>query len=160
MAGKGRLVYFAFLGFLCAFALQACSKAMSPEDLIKAAVYDAAAAAGNKDVKGVMKYVSKSFKNDEGLDYNALKAILLSELFKGEKTRVFVVSIRVEVKRDTAVVEVKAVMVRGKKDVLELKDVVPADASAKRFDIVFKKEEDGWKAVSAVWEGIGLAGLI
>lgn len=157
---KARLISFVFLCLLCVYAVHACSKAPSPEGAIKEALSNAAAAAGEKDVKGVMRHVSNAFKNDEGLDYNAVKAVLLSELFRGEKTRVFIVSMNVEVKGETAVAEVKAVIVRGKKDVSELKDVLPADASAKRFSIVFKKEEDGWKVVSAVWEGIGLAGLV
>ncbi|MBI5561587.1 MAG: hypothetical protein HY894_01850 [Deltaproteobacteria bacterium] len=144
---------------LCAVFFSSCSRPKTGVDLVKEAVTDAVASAEAKDVGGVMKRVSRGFHGDDGSDYNAVKGILLGQLFRDETVNIFIRGMEVEVKGDTAVAEVRVVMTRGKA-VKSLSEVPRGAADALRFSIVFKKEDGSWKAVNAAWERIGLAGLL
>ena len=149
-----------FAALLAVFlVLVSCSKRPADEELIRAAVASAVKSAELKDVSAFMKKVSRSYRDDYGNDYGAIKAILFSRLFVSEKNRFFVSGVSVEVKGDMAVADVKVVMVFGKEPAT-IKEVLPEDAAAMRFGIVLARKDGDWKAVSASWERIGLAGLI
>lgn len=70
-------------------AIASCSKKPSDEDLIRAAIASAVLSAEVKDVRAFMRNVSRSYRDDSGNDYNAIKAMLFSRLFVSEKNRFF-----------------------------------------------------------------------
>ena len=135
-----------------------CSRP-SDEAAIRAVVDKAVEAAESKDAGGFMKLISKDYKDDSGNDYNAVKGILLYQLFRSDNVRVFIRGLDVEIKGDKAVVNAKAVLTRGA-DVKGLKDIPPEAASVMMFSVVLRKEDCKWKAVAAKWEQTGVAGLI
>lgn len=145
--------------FLCA-----CRKPATDEELVREAVSRAAAAASAKDIPAVMRFVSKYYSDGYGNDYNAIRGVLFAELFKPGRVKVFMAGMDVEVKDARAVVDARAVLVRGSeteiKGIKEIKDIIPGQASIYRFSIVFRKEGAEWKALSADWKEAGVAGLL
>ena len=151
-----RVFYFMILIFMAAGFLS-CSKPLSEEERVKSVIEDFAASASDKDIKRFLSHVSESFSADE-VDYNGVKGILLAQFLRAEKVSVVVRGVTVEVKGETALADVKAVLISGR-EVKTIGDVLPDDAAGYRFSIVFKKEDNEWKAVTARWENVGAAVL-
>ncbi|MBI5887714.1 MAG: nuclear transport factor 2 family protein [Deltaproteobacteria bacterium] len=162
---RGTYIKPAALGLLIVLALCSCGKKATDEELIRAAINRAAEAAEAKDTAGIMKLVSKDYRDDNGLDYNGIKGVLFGEFFRPGKIKVFVTGVTVEVKGEKALVTAKAALVRGVtpfkgKDVKSIKDILSENADAFRFTLIFKKEGGEWKLVNASWESISVAGLL
>lgn len=135
-----------------------CAKPLSEEERVKAVIEDFATSARDKDIKRFLSHVSKSFSSDNGVDYNGVKGILLAQFLRAEKVSIFVRSVKVEVKGETALTDVKAVLISGR-EAKTIGDVLPNDAAGYRFSIVFKKEDNEWKAVTAKWDNVGASAL-
>ncbi len=148
---------FAVLSLLAAFS--SCARRASEEELIKETLAKAAQAAEEKDMAGVMRAISRKYADDSGNDYNAVKGIVFYEVMKKGSVSIFIRKDDVEVKEDTALAQVRALITRGGA-VEGIKDIVPENADGFLFSIVLKKEDGTWKAVSAKWESIGAAGLL
>jgi hypothetical protein len=145
--------------FSLALLAVACSKKQGDEELIRQVIAEAAASAGEKDVSGVIKQLSKDYHDDRGLDYRAVKGVILGELIKPGGVKVFVTAVSVELKPPRAIAVAKAVLVRGK-DVKSVKDIIPDDADAYKFTLLLKKEDNGWKVFNSSWESVSVAGLL
>jgi ketosteroid isomerase-like protein len=161
---KVRLSYtlplvFALPFFLFSVFLGACSKGVTEEDRVRQVVADVAEAAEKKDLKGVMRHVSKDYNDDKGNDYDGAKGIVFYQFLRSPKVSVFVRGVEVEVKEDRALVNTKVVLARGK-EVKKIEDIIPEDAAGYRFSVVFRKEDGDWKALSAKWDNVGIFGLL
>ncbi len=148
-----------FCVLLFVVALPACSRRASEEDLVRQTIASAAKAAEEKDMAGVMKAVSKKYADDSGNDYNAIKGVVFYEVMKPGSVSIFIRRVEVEVKGDTALAQVRAIITRAG-PVKDIKDIVPENADGFGFSMVLKKEDGAWKAASARWESIGVAGLL
>ncbi len=149
----------AFIAFFCFLILSACSKGISEEDKLKNIVNEVAEAAQKKDIDGVRKHISKSYRDQEGNDYDGVRRVLLYHFIRAETVSVFVRSVDVEIKEDTAIVTANVILVRGK-DIKSISDIIPESAAGYRFEMVFKKEGRDWKVVSGTWQNVGAAGLL
>jgi ketosteroid isomerase-like protein len=161
---KVRLSYtlplvFALPFFLFSVFLGACSKGVTEEDRVRQVVADVAEAAEKKDLKGIMRHVSKDYNDDKGNDYDGAKGIVFYQFLRSPKVSVFVRGVEVEVKEDRALVNTKVVLARGK-EVKKIEDIIPEDAAGYRFSVVFRKEDGDWKALSAMWDNVGIFGLL
>ena len=156
---RGTNIKSAALGLLVVLALCSCGKKAADEELIRAAISRAAQAAEAKDIAGVVKLVSKDYRDDNGLDYNGIKGVVFGEFFRPGKIQVFVTGVTVEVQGKKALVTAKTALVRGR-DVKSIKDILPENADASKFTLIFKKEDGDWKLVNASWESISVAGLL
>ena len=152
-----RAVCFIILSFI-AIGFTSCSKPLSEDERVKSVIEDFAASAGDKDIKRFLSHVSKSFSGDNGADYNGVKGILLAQFLRAEKVSVFVRGVKVEVKGETALADVKAVLISGR-EAKTIGDVLPNDAAGYRFSIIFKKEDNEWKAITAKWDNVGASAL-
>jgi ketosteroid isomerase-like protein len=137
----------------------ACSKGVTEEDKVRQVVASVAEAAEKKDLKGVMRHVSKDYNDDKGNDYDGAKGIVFYQFLRSPKVSVFVRGVDVEVKEDRALVNTKIVLARGK-EVKKIEDIIPEDAAGYRFSVVFRKEDGDWKALSARWDNVGIFGLL
>lgn len=144
--------------FLVLCALAGCAR-HSDEEEIRGLVRSSVEAAEGKDLASFMKAVSKDYRDDQGNDYNGVKGILLFQFMRQGNIKVYLMHVEVRVEGTTAFCEARAALLRGQ-DVKALKDIVPQDADVLRFNIIFKKEKDGWKAVGAGWERAGLPVLL
>lgn len=149
--------YFIILSFI-AIGCVSCAKPLSEEDRVKAVIEDFAASAADKDIKRFLSHVSKGYRDDNGVDYNGVKGILLAQFLRAEKVSVLVSGVKVEVKGETALADVKAVLISGR-EVKTIGGSLPDDAAGYRFSIVFKKEDNEWKAVTAKWDNVGASAL-
>lgn len=144
--------------FLVLCALSGCAR-HSDEEEIRGLVRSSVEAAEGKDLSTLMKAVSKDYRDGQGNDYNGVKGAILFQFMRPGNIKVYIRHIGVKVEGATALCEVRAALLRGQ-DIRELKDIVPKDADVLRFNIIFKKEKDGWKAVGAEWARAGLPGLL
>ncbi|HAG51249.1 MAG TPA: hypothetical protein DHU69_05310 [Deltaproteobacteria bacterium] len=151
-----RGVLIVFLSFLI---FSSCTKSISEEDKLKSIVNEVAEAAQKKDIDGIRKHISKSYKDQEGNDYDSVRRILLYHFIRAETVSVFVRSVDAEVKEDTAIVRANVILVRGK-EIKSISDIIPESAAGYRFEMIFKKEGKEWKVVSGAWQNVGAAGLL
>ena len=155
---KGDLEGFVVI-LLFFLALSACAKPISEEAQLKAIVNEVAEAAQKKDIDRIRKHISKSYRDQEGNDYDGVRRVLLYHFIRAETVSVFVRSTDVEIKGDTALVKANVILVRGK-EIKNISDIIPESAAGYRFEIVFKKEKEDWKAVSGAWQDVWAAGLL
>jgi ketosteroid isomerase-like protein len=139
--------------------IPACSRKSTDEEMVRNAVKEAAGAAEAKDVKGFMAYISKDYHDDYGNDYDAVKGIIFYRFMRPGPISVFIRDVKVEVKGDRALVNARAVLVRGK-EAEGIGSVLPENAEAYRFSLVFTREDGRWKVFNAGWEAVGAAGLL
>ena len=157
---KGRSpLFFLALACLLLVLVSACSKKPGDEDLIRQAVHDAVEAAGAKDVSGFISVLSKDYSDDYGNDYDAARGIIFYQFMRPGEISVFIRSLDIKVTGQSAAVNARAVLVRGK-PVKGIASVIPGDAEAYSFRLVFKKEAGDWKVAGAGWEAVGVAGLL
>jgi len=155
---KGDLEGFVVI-LLFFLALSACAKPISEEVQLKAIVNEVAEAAQKKDIDRIRKHISKSYRDQEGNDYDGVRRVLLYHFIRAETVSVFVRSTDVEIKGDTALVKANVILVRGK-EIKNISDIIPESAAGYRFEVVFKKEKEDWKIISAQWQDVGAAGLL
>ncbi len=143
---------------LCLF-ISGCTKQIAEEDKLKAIVNEVAEAAQKKDIDEIRKHISKSYRDQEGNDYDSVRRILLYHFIRAETVSIFVRSVDADIKGDTALVKANVILVRGK-EVKSIKDIIPESAAGYRFEMIFKKENKDWKVVSGAWQDVGAAGLL
>ena len=151
--------YFLLLTSCLLLLLSACTKEISEEDKLKAIVNEVAEAAQKKDIDRIRKHIAKSYRDQEGNDYDGVRRVLLYHFIRAETVSVFVRSVNAEVKEDTAIVRANVILVRGK-GIKSISDIIPESAAGYRFEMVFKKEKEEWKTVSGSWQNVGTAGLL
>ncbi|MBI5826113.1 MAG: hypothetical protein HZB22_00020 [Deltaproteobacteria bacterium] len=144
--------------FLALCVLPGCAR-HGDEEEIRGLIRLSVEASEGKDLASLMKAVSKDYRDGHGNDYNGVKGVLLFQFMRPGNIKVYIRHVEVKVEGTTAICEVRAALLRGQ-DFKELKDIVPQDADVLRFNIIFKRERDGWKAVSAEWARAGLQGLL
>ncbi len=93
------------------------------------------------------------------LGANTAAGVVFYEVMKPGSVSIFIRRVEVEVKGDTALAQVRAIITRAG-PVKDIKDIVPENADGFGFSMVLKKEDGAWKAASVRWESIGVAGLL
>ncbi|MEE9613958.1 MAG: nuclear transport factor 2 family protein [Thermodesulfobacteriota bacterium] len=146
-----RRIYILPLCILLLFTF-GCSKPMTEEDRVRAAVNGIAEAMEAKDLKAAIRYFSDDYNDEAGNDRSGIKGVLFHQIMRPGKLSVFVRGLEVKVEGSRALVDCKAALVRG--------DAIPDESAGYRFSVVFRKEDGDWKALSAKWERVGLMGLL
>ena len=107
-----------------------------------------------KDIKEMRKWLSRSYMDSEGRDYEKIRKYLLGYYIRGGRFSAFILTRDVTVNRGTdpltASMTVRAVLTRGPK-VLKVVDIVPSAAEAMTFHLEFRKEDE-WRLTSARWQ--------
>lgn len=132
---------------------------LTDEDRIKALIESVAASASEKDVKGVMQYFSKDYRDDRGHEYINVKGLIFSQLIKKGSLRVFTRGTTIQVDGGDALASVNVILSRGA-EVESIADVIPSQSGGYRFKLVLKKVEGDWLIASADWTDIGAAALL
>ncbi|MCK5236347.1 MAG: hypothetical protein KAR06_05100 [Deltaproteobacteria bacterium] len=137
-----------------------CSKPLTDEDVIKNIIKEMATAAEDKKVRRFMSYVADDHADDNGNDRDAIKRVLLYEVMKKDKVKVFLRKTHVEVSGVKALVDLKAVLARGSGE-KSIEMILPENSSGYRFNLIFRKVgKDKWQLENASWENIGVSALI
>ena len=125
------------------------------EELIRAIFDDAARAAGEKRVSDSVTAVSERFRGG-GLDRQGVKQLVAFHVLRGEWVSVLIAGDRVAVEGDAARASVDAVLVRGSGKGKPVAALLPAEASAYRFECRLEREKVGWRIVEADWRPVDL----
>lgn len=127
-----------------ALSITSCGKELTEEEKIEALIRDAAEKAEAKDIRGVMKHVSESYKDKQGNDRNQIKGILFIYFQRYEKIGIFIRGMEIEVEGDNAAAEVKLIFTGGA-------DIIPESGSGYILDLKLNREEGDWRVVRAGW---------
>ena len=131
--------------------VSACSKPASDEVRLLKIMDDVVLSVEAKDIKGVVKHISKDFLSDNGSTSDDVKRILLSQLLRGDKLSVFIKSRDVELSGAVGIISTGVVVVLGR-EVKSIADVIPKDATGLNLSIVFRKVDGKWMAVGGDWQ--------
>jgi hypothetical protein len=126
----------------------------SDEAQIRALFAGAAAAAEAGKVSEAVAGLSERFQG-HGLDRAGAKRLVAGLVLRRQWVAVKVAGARVAVDGDSATAQVDAVLASGGAG-KALADLLPAEASAHRFDCRLAREAEGWRVVSAGWRAIPL----
>jgi len=126
----------------------------SDEALVRALFADAAAAAEAGKVSDAVAGLSERFQGG-GLDRTGAKRLVAGLVLRRQWVAVKLAGARVTVEGDRATAQVDAVLASGGAG-KALADLLPAEATAHRFDCRLERERDGWRIVGADWRAIPL----
>lgn len=133
----------------------ACKKT-SDEDLIKATVRRALAAANEKDAGGVVEDADESFVGPRKMKLADTRRYLMGFFFRKGWVKAIERNLVVEVKNDTFAKAKLEVAVAEGNDVQEVQDLVPTNATMLEIEMGLEKIDGDWKFVKADYRRIGL----
>lgn len=110
-------------------------------------------AAEEKDVKEVLSYLSKTYSDPQGNNYDGIKDLLLFYFFRHQKVSVFITDLDITLNDASAKATFQAVLSGRNKASAD--DVLPEALGVYSFDVSLKKESGEWKIVSAQWVRVG-----
>jgi hypothetical protein len=146
--------YLLVLVLLSLALISSCKKPMTDEEVITQIINDCGSLAEGKDLKGIMSYVSESYKDAQGYGRDDIKGYLFVYFRQHERIGVFVRHVDVEVKGDSAEAVVKVIFTGGEEPE-GVGDVVPSSGSGYQLDLKFAREDGDWVVVRAKWTDIG-----
>ncbi len=146
--------YLFILILVSAALVISCKKPMTDEEVIKQIIIDTGDLAEKKDIKGILSYVSESYKDAEGYGRDDIKGILFVYFRQHERIGVYVRHVDVEVGGDSAEAIVKLIFTGGEEPE-GVGDVVPSSGSGYQLDLKLKREDGDWMVVRAKWTDIG-----
>jgi len=141
------------------FTLAGCSQKLSEDYVVQRIIERAASHAKAKDVDGVFSYISESFTDDHGNDFESFRGFIFNEFFLSEDLNIVVKRVDVNVKGMRAMVNLRMLFVKE----TDIKGVGVADAESVMpliVSLVFQKEDGRWKARSAKWKEIEASKVI
>jgi len=125
------------------------------EALIRALFAEAAAAADAGRAADTVLPLSQRFQG-HGLGRDEARRMVAAMVLRRQWVSVTLAGVRVAVDGDRATAQVDAVLASGGAG-KQLVDLLPAEASAHRFDCALEREPDGWRVVQAAWRSVPLA---
>jgi len=131
----------------------ACSKE-TEEDKVKKVVTTVQQAAEEKKISAVLEHISKTYRDPQGNDYNAIKGLLAFYFFRHQKVSVYMPNIDIVVTGSTAKAVFQAILTgRGAGEASG--GILPEALGAYDFEVLLSKEDGKWKVTSAKWERAG-----
>ncbi len=143
-----------FLVFIFASSFSGCAKE-DEQAKVKKVITAVQAASEEKEVKKVMKHVSKNYSDPQGNNYESIKGLLLGYFFRYPKITAYISNLHISVEGVAAKAEFEAVLTSGVKTG-SISDVIPESLGVWDFDVTLKKESGEWKVTSAQWREISI----
>ncbi len=135
------------------FILSACHRE-AEQDRVKKVLTEIQKAAGEKDIKTILRHLSKTYRDPQGYDYDDIKGLLLYYFFRHQQVSVFIPGIDMRVTGSSAKAVFQSVL-SGRNKAASPGDLVPEALGMYDFDVAFVKESGEWKVTSAVWKKAG-----
>lgn len=139
--------------FLVVSAVVLGCSGRTDEDKIKALITDIQTAGEEKNIKKMMNHLSKTYSDPQGFNYDGIHGLLVGYFFQYPKISVYISNLTVSVENAQARAVFQTVLVSGEKTG-SIADAIPRSLGLWDFDVLLKKEPDGWKVVSAKWEPV------
>lgn len=131
-----------------------CSCRRGPEEeTIRNIITGIQEAAEEKDTSKIMKNVSDTYNDTQGMTHESLKRLLRGYFLVYPKISVYVNYLKVSVIGASASATFQAMLTSGQKKG-SLTDVIPQSLGVYRFDVSLAKESGNWKIVSAEWRPV------
>jgi len=129
----------------------ACHKE-TEEDKVRKVVAAMQTATEEKKIMAVQEHVSRSYRDPQGNDFEAIKGLFNFYFFRHRTVGVFIPSLEVSVNGPSATAKFHAVLTAKGIDGESASLLLPDALGAYNFDVSFRQEEGAWKIVSAKWE--------
>jgi hypothetical protein len=124
------------------------------QDKVKKVITTLRKAGEEKDIRKISNSISKSYKDPQGNDYGSIKGLVIACFYQYPKISIYLTKLDVSVTGASAEASFQTVLTsRGAAE--SSPAVLPESLGVYAFDVVFKKESDEWKVVSAQWERVG-----
>lgn len=141
---------------LCIIALASlltigCRKE-TEEDKVRKVVSAMQAATEEKKVLAVQEHISRSYRDPQGNDFEAIKGLFNFYFFRHKTVAVAIPSLEVAVNGPAATAAFTAILSAKGIDGESASILLPDALGAYRFEVSFRQEEGKWKIVSAKWE--------
>lgn len=109
-------------------------------------------AAEEKKIASILEYISASYSDPQGNDYEGVKGLLAYYFFRHQRVSVYIPGIDASVRGSTARASFQTVLTGADSSV---SGVLPESLGVYDFDISLTREEGEWKVVSATWTKTG-----
>jgi len=124
------------------------------QDKVRKVITNLQKAGEEKDIKKISSSISKSYKDRQGNNYGSIKGLVIAYFYQYPKISIYITKLDVSVTGASAEANFQTVLTsRGAAE--SAPAVLPESLGVYAFDVVFKKESDEWKVVSAEWERVG-----
>jgi hypothetical protein len=143
------------LAILCLalFSFLGCHKE-TEQDKVKKVITNIQKAAEEKDINKITNGISKNYNDPQGNNYGGIKGLVIAYFYQYPKISIYITRLDVSVKDTSARAIFQAVLTsRGAAE--SAPKVLPESLGVYEFDVLFRKEPDEWKVVSAAWERVG-----
>jgi ketosteroid isomerase-like protein len=120
------------------------------QDKVKKVITDIQKAAEEKDVKKIMNNLSKTYSDPQGFNYETIKRPLLGYFLIYPKISVFINNLQISIENTSARAVFRTVLTSANKTGSPA-DLIPQSLGMYDFNVLLKKESDGWKVTSATW---------
>lgn len=124
------------------------------QDKIKRVITDIQKSAEEKNVKKIINYLSTTYLDPQGFNFDTIKGLLLGYFFQHPKISAYITDLEISVDNTSAKVVFHVVLTGGNKTG-SAADLIPESLGMHTFEVSLKKEPDGWKVTSAKWEPVG-----
>jgi len=131
--------------------LSACRKE-TDEDKVRKVVTAMQKATEEKKIMAVQEHISRSYRDPQGNDFEAIKGLFNFYFFRHRTVGVLIPSLEVSVNGLTATAKFQAVLTAKGIDGESASLLLPDALGAYNFDVSFRQEDGAWKIVSAKWE--------
>lgn len=136
------------------FCLPNCHKE-TEEEKIKNLIAGIQKAAGEKDTRTVLGYLSKTYHDPQGNNYDGIKGLLLFYFMRHQQVHVYVPNLDISIENNAAKSSFQAVLTGAGEDAEAAKRLLPESLGVYDFSVFLQKESGEWKITSAKWERMG-----
>ncbi len=138
------------LVFIVVIVLFGCHKE-TEQDRVKKVITNIQSAAEEKDIKKILNNVAKIYNDPQGFNYETIRGLLLGYFFRYPKISAYITNLDISVEDSiSARALFRAVLTTGEKTG-SISDIVPESLGMYYFDVLLKKESNGWKVTSVTW---------
>jgi hypothetical protein len=135
--------------FVIIIAVLGCHRE-TEQDKVKKVITDIQKAAENKDVKKIMNNLSKIYSDPQGFNYETIRRPLLGYFLIYPKISAYINNLQISIENASAKAVFRTVLTSATKSGSPA-DLIPQSLGMYDFNVLLKKESDGWKVTSAVW---------
>lgn len=136
---------------LAVFALPAACTRTTEVDKVRKIIASVQKAAEEKNIRTVREHLSRTYRDPKGYDYDGIKGLLAFYFYRHRTVSVYISGLEATVNGQDAEARFQALLTARGTDGGEAGMFLPDALGAYDFNVSFRKEEDGWKIVSADW---------
>jgi hypothetical protein len=124
------------------------------QDKVKKVITDIQTAAQEKDIKRIISNIANTYNDPQGYNHETLKGLLIVYFLQYPKISAYISNLEISLENKSAKAVFQTVLTSGNKTG-SMSDVIPQTLGVYDFDVLLKKESNGWKVTSAKWEQVG-----